>query len=92
MKLIETPGGKYMQDTFDLVVNEIAATMDTPISSLRADTSLAQIGMDSLQALQLLVSLEQALHIQLNEEDLKQFSTVQSIVDLVNNRCGQAAA
>lgn len=79
-------------DTFDLVTNEIAATMDVPLGSLRPETSLAELGMDSLQALQLLVAFEQALGMQLDEADLKQFATVQSIVDLLNERCGQAAA
>jgi len=71
---------------FELVVNEIAATMDIPAASLHMDASLAEIGMDSLEALQLLVSLEQATQVQLEEQDLKKFTTVQSIVDLLNQR------
>ena len=73
-------------DMFEVVVNEIAATMDIPAASLHMDASLAEIGMDSLEALQLLVSLEQATQVQLEEQDLKQFTTVQSIVDLLNQR------
>jgi acyl carrier protein len=73
-------------DMFELVVNEIAATMDIPAASLHMDASLAEIGMDSLEALQLLVSLEQATQVQLEEQDLKKFTTVQSIVDLLNQR------
>jgi acyl carrier protein len=79
-------------ELFDLVVNEIAATMDLPVETLRPETSLAAIGMDSLQALQLLVALEQAAHVQLEEHDLKKFVTVQSIVDLMNERLQEAAA
>jgi acyl carrier protein len=73
-------------DMFELVVNEIAATMDIPAASLHMDASLAEIGMDSLEALQLLVSLEQATQVQLEEQDLKKFTTVQSIVDLLIQR------
>ena len=73
-------------DMFELVVNEIAATMDIPAASLHMDATLAEIGMDSLEALQLLVSLEQATQVQLEEQDLKKFTTVQSIVDLLNQR------
>lgn len=80
------------QDTLELVVNEIAATMDIPVGSLRPDTLLAGIGMDSLQALQLLVALEQATQIQLEEEDLTQFTTVHSIVDVLNKRWQKAGA
>ena len=80
------------QDTLDLVVNEIATTIDIPASSLRPDTLLAEIGMDSLQALQLVVALEQAIGIELEEADLKRFTTVQSVVDVVNERCQKASA
>ena len=79
-------------DMFELVVNEIAATMDIPAASLHMDSSLAEIGMDSLEALQLLVSLEQATQVQLEEQDLKKFTTVQSIVDLLNQRRKPVAA
>jgi acyl carrier protein len=80
------------QDALDLVVNEIAATVDMPVSSLKPETLLSGIGMDSLHALQLLVALEDATGIQLEEEDLKQFTTVQAIVDLVNERRRNATA
>jgi acyl carrier protein len=83
---------KDMTNTLDLVVNEIAATMDVPAASLGPDTLLADIGMDSLQALQLLVALEQSAKIQLEEEDLRRFTTVRSIVDLLNMRWEKAGA
>ena len=38
-------------ELFELVVNEIAATMDIPAASLHIDATLAEIGMDSLEAL-----------------------------------------
>jgi acyl carrier protein len=79
-------------DVLNLVMSEVASTLDVPVDSLRPETSLAEIGMDSLQALQLLVSFEQATNMQLEESDLKQFVTVQSIVDLLNQRTGKVAA
>jgi acyl carrier protein len=79
-------------DMYELVVNEIAATMDIPAASLHMDSSLAEIGMDSLEALQLMVSLEQATQVQLEEQDVKTFTTVQSIVDLLNQRRKPVAA
>lgn len=79
-------------DILDLVINEVASTMDVPLSSLNAETALKEIGMDSLQALQLLVALEQVTKMQFEEEDLKRFVTVQSIVDLLNDRSRKAAA
>ena len=81
-----------MTNTLDLVINEIAATMDVPAASLGPDTLLADIGMDSLQALQLLVALEQSAKVQLEEEDLRRFTTIRAIVDLLNMRWARAGA
>lgn len=78
--------------TFEMVVNEIAEVMDIPASTLRADSQLAAIGMDSLEALQLLVALEESLKVELEESDLKRFATVQSIVDAIEARREKAAA
>jgi acyl carrier protein len=77
---------------FDLVVNEVAVTMEIPADSLSPSTVFAEIGMDSLQALQLLVALEQLTHMQFEESDLKHFVTVQSVVDLLTERSKRAAA
>ena len=76
----------------DLVMNEVSSTMDVPLDSLSPETPLKEVGMDSLQALQLLVALEQATQMQFEEADLKQFVTVQSIVDLLHDRSRKAAA
>ncbi len=78
-------------NTFQLVAKEIAAVMDVPAESLRPETSLAEIGMDSLEALQLLIVLEDATGIHLEEKDLTKFATVQSIVDLMDERTAAAA-
>lgn len=78
--------------TLDLVINEIANTMDIPAAALSAETSLAGLGMDSLELLQLLVALEEATEMELSESDVKQFVTIQSIVDLLNERSRKAAA
>jgi acyl carrier protein len=77
---------------FDLVVNEVAATMEIPAGSLSPSTTFAEIGMDSLQALQLLVALEQLTHMKFEEPDLKHFITVQSTVDLLIERSKGATA
>jgi len=82
-----------MQDeTFTRVASEIAALMDIPASSLRPETSIVEIGMDSLDGLQLLIELERVTQTQIEEGDLKRFTTIQSIVDIVNLRLREAAA
>ncbi len=73
------------------VVNEIAAMMGIPASSLTPATTLAEIGMDSLEGLQLMIELEQLTQIQIEEPDMKHFTTIQSIVDLLTERFQKAA-
>ena len=79
-------------DTFSMVANEIAAMVDVPADSLTLDTTLAEIGVDSLDALQLLIELERATEIQIDESDMEHFTTIRSIVNLVNERFQKAAA
>ena len=75
-----------------MVVNEIARMMSIEATSLGPDTSLDDIGMDSLEGLQLLIELERVTQLEIEEADMKHFKTVQSIVDLLNERFQKAAA
>jgi acyl carrier protein len=79
-------------ETFTRVAAEIAAVMGIPADSLRPETTMAEIGMDSLDGLQLLIELERVAQTEIDEKDLKRFTTIQSIVDIVNLRVRQAAA
>jgi acyl carrier protein len=73
-------------DLVTLIVSEIAEVAEIAPENITIDTALADLGLDSLQALQLLVTLEKALHIELDEADLAHFANVRSIVEVVNKR------
>ena len=81
-----------MNDTYTKVANEIAAMMSIPASSLTPETTLREIGMDSLEGLQLLIELERVTNATVEEADMKRFTTIQSIVDLLNERLQKADA
>ena len=81
-----------MNDTYSKVANEIAAMMGIEASSLTPDTTLREIGMDSLEGLQLLIELERVTNATVEEADMKRFTTIQSIVDLLNERLQKPAA
>jgi acyl carrier protein len=80
-----------MNDTYSKVANEIAAMMGIEVSSLTPQTTLREIGMDSLEGLQLLIELERVTNATVEEADMKRFTTIQSIVDLLNERLLKAA-
>jgi acyl carrier protein len=79
-------------ETFTRVAAEIAALTGIAVDSLRPETTIEEIGMDSLDGLQLLIELERVAQTEIEEQDLKRFTTIQSIVDIVNQRVKQAAA
>ncbi len=72
-------------DTFHTIATEISLLTDTPLETIGVDTELRDVGMDSLQALQLLVALEKNLQIKLQEEDLQRFTSVGSILNLIES-------
>ena len=80
------------EDTYNRVVSEIAALTGLPADELRPETTIAEIGMDSLDGLQLLIELERVTGTEIEEKDLQRFTTIQSIVDVVNQRIRAAAA
>jgi acyl carrier protein len=89
---MKVKGGREMNDTYSKVANEIAAMMGIEVSSLTPQTTLREIGVDSLEGLQLLIELERVTNATVEEADMKRFTTIQSIVDLLNERLQKAAA
>ena len=81
-----------MNDTYSKVANEIATMMGIEVSSLTPQTTLREIGVDSLEGLQLLIELERVTNATVEEADMKRFTTIQSIVDLLTERLQKAAA
>jgi acyl carrier protein len=79
-------------DILSLVISEIADVAEVEREKITPETSLADLGLDSLQALQLLVALEKELKIAMDEEDLKRFVNVSTVVDAVNNRLAARTA
>ena len=80
------------EETYNRVVSEIAALTGISADELRPETTITEIGMDSLDGLQLLIELERVTGTEIEEKDLKRFTTIQSIVDVVNQRIRAAAA
>jgi len=75
-----------------LLKNEIANKIDVPAESIDETAHLADLGIDSLQALQLLVLLERSYGITLNDEDLQYFRDINTLSSLVHSRIQEAAA
>ena len=72
MKTVE----QRVTDIISSAVMENAAQIDR-------ETKLSELGMDSLQALQLLVLIERTYNLQIGEEELQQFTSIHAVADLV---------
>jgi len=74
------------------VLEAIAKITDHPVDQLRPEMELvADLSVDSAKALQLLVEIEDALGIEISDEEAEKLNTVGDVVDMVTSRTGDAA-
>ncbi len=80
------------QEITALLKGEVARMIEAPESSIDDSADLAELGMDSLQALQLLVLIERTYQLQIGEEELQQFTSIGAVADLVMSYLATAKA
>jgi acyl carrier protein len=54
-----------------------------PADKIAAEARLADLDMESLEKLECVLSLEDALHVEIKEDDLWRLKTVQDVIDAV---------
>jgi acyl carrier protein len=74
-----------------LLVAEIARFIESTPDAIDIQKPLTEIGIDSLQGLQLIVLLERKYGVQIEESDLHHFSTVENIAQFIEQLVIQAA-
>jgi len=72
--------------------SEVARMVQLPEHDIDVSAHLADLGVDSLQALQLIVMLERTYRIEIAEEELKRFTSINAVTDIVESRVCIAAA
>jgi acyl carrier protein len=60
------------------------------VSQIRPETKLSELGMDSLEQIECVLSLEEAFKIELNEAVLWKLRTVQEVIEAVNQALAAA--
>ncbi|MNC19125.1 acyl carrier protein [compost metagenome] len=78
--------GYVMSKTIRRMISEILKIDCQKVDSLSEESSLEELGLDSLKAMQLVVLLEDEYNIQFDEGDLKimNFNTISQINALLN--------
>lgn len=54
-----------------------------PADAIAPEAKLADLDMESLEKLECVLSLEDALHVEIKEDDLWRLKTVQDVIDAV---------
>ena len=65
----------------DKVITTLASVKRIPADSIKLDTSLQDLGIDSLDVFTLLFELENAFKISIPDDDVRSLKTVNDIVD-----------
>ena len=74
-------------DDFEQKVREIIATqIDIDVSAVKKDSSIAELGGDSLVALQLLTVFENNFSISIPDEDAVEIDSFQSAVNIIKKQ------
>ena len=67
------------------VVSEILAKR-VDISSLKEEDSLKEIGLDSLDLVEVMLEIEDTLGIEFDSEEIAELSTLKSVLDLIEKK------
>jgi acyl carrier protein len=63
------------------VLRVIATTRRVPLETVRADSTFEELGIDSLDRINILFELEGEFDIEIDDEQAKQVTTLQQMID-----------
>jgi acyl carrier protein len=63
------------------VLRVIATTRRVPLDTVRADSTFEELGIDSLDRINILFELEGEFDIEIDDEQAKQVTTLQQMID-----------
>ena len=65
------------------VTELISRASGVPAANIKPEAKLSDLDMESLEKLECVLSLEDALHVEIKEDDLWRLKTVQDVIDAV---------
>ncbi len=71
-------------DTRKVVSDILAKRID--VSSLKEEDSLKDIGLDSLDLVEVMLEIEDTLGIEFDSEEIGELTTLKSVLDLINSK------
>jgi acyl carrier protein len=73
------------------IIQVISISAMDDVSPVRPETKLSELGMDSLEQIECVLSLEDTFKVELNEALLWKLRTVQDVVNAVNQALAKAS-
>lgn len=73
------------QDTFNKVVDIIAAKLKVDKGAITATSTLQDLGADSLDMVEIIMKLEEVFGIEVRDEDAEKLHNVNEVVEYVQN-------
>lgn len=72
------------EDTTGKVVEIIAEKLNMPKENIKLEASFQELGADSLDVVEMIMSFEEAFGIEIKDEEAEKIKTIQSAVDLIH--------
>ncbi|MFB3812975.1 MAG: acyl carrier protein [Terriglobales bacterium] len=79
------------QTITDKVIAAISNVKHVPAEQVRPDSTLAELGLDSLDTINLLFELEETFHVSIPDEETRRVRTVRDIADGIQELTAKAA-
>ena len=76
----------------DRVLRVIATTRRVPLDTVRPDSTFEELGIDSLDRINILFELEGEFDIEIDDEQAKQVTTLQQMIDGITQLVDAKAA
>ena len=80
-----------MKSVEERIIQVISSSVMDDASQVRPETKLSELGMDSLEQIECVLSLEDTFKVELNEALLWKLRTVQDVVNAVNQALAKAS-
>jgi acyl carrier protein len=79
--LSETAQAKTPESVQNRVLRVIATTRRVPLDTVRPDSTFEELGIDSLDRINILFELEGEFDIEIDDEQAKQVTTLEQMID-----------
>lgn len=80
-----------MEDVYERFVSILTDRFAIPEDQIRPDATFFELDLDSLDLVELALSVEEELGVKIEDEELENIETVQDAVDAVKNKAGASA-